>query len=250
MMGAASALGTARVSMSKALVSIEAARATGGLLASATRLEPAVLGAESAVLLAGRGPGGLDEGGLEPGVAFPEPRRASLARAFIITGAQARPRNEMGRGGERRHVGSDLSQDDRGDGVADARNGQETLKFAAKGAPDIPEAILDEVNGLLELLDLMKMNSQQQPVTLRGPASKRLAHLIDGRLDLAAAQGQQDVGIGLAFDERPDDRPSGDAEDMRQNRFELDVGLLERVERAPEKQIQGNALPAEVKHDV
>jgi hypothetical protein len=68
----------------------------------------------------------------------------------------------MGRGGEPRHVGSHLSQDDRGDGLADARNGQEEFQFAAKGTQDLLESTLDKVNGLLELLDLMKMNSQQQ----------------------------------------------------------------------------------------
>ena len=135
----------------------------------------------------------------------------------------------MGRGGEPRHVGSHLSQDYRGDGLADARNGQEEFEFAAKGTQDLLESTLDKVNGLLELLDLMKMNSQQQPVTLRRPAPKRLAHLGDGGLDLAAAQGQQGVGVGLAFDDCPDDRATGDAEDMRENRFELDVGLLARL---------------------
>src|SRR5678815_1072516 len=88
-----------------------------GFLGAASRFDAQELPSEVAVLLAGAGPGGGDEGGFQPGAALSHASRAPLARALIVTRAQAGPRDEMAGGGKARHVDADLRHDDLRDDV-------------------------------------------------------------------------------------------------------------------------------------
>src|SRR5712692_2398788 len=73
------------------------------LLGPPAALEPQKLGVEVAVFFARRGPGGLDERCFEPWGPLPRAGGAPFAGAFIQARAQARPRDEVARGGKRGH---------------------------------------------------------------------------------------------------------------------------------------------------
>src|ERR1700752_3744964 len=63
-----------------------------GLLGAATGLDAQELGPEIGVLGAGSGPGGGNEGGLEPVAALADLRGATLASALVVSWAEASPR--------------------------------------------------------------------------------------------------------------------------------------------------------------
>src|SRR5438093_6964606 len=70
-----------------------------GFLGATPALEPQELGAEVAGLLAGGGPRGLDEGGLQPRIARPGAIGQALARTLVETWPEAGPGAELpGRG--------------------------------------------------------------------------------------------------------------------------------------------------------
>src|SRR5215831_15540852 len=73
--------------------------------------------------LAGRGPGALDQRGLEPRRALAHAGGPPLAGALVVPGAQAGPGDQVPRGREAAHVASDLGEDDAGAQVADPGNG-------------------------------------------------------------------------------------------------------------------------------
>src|SRR5215470_2052438 len=85
-----------------------------GLLRPAATLEAQELRAQVGLLGAHRGPGRLDERGLEPGGARPGPGGPPLARALVQPGTEARPRDQMAGGGKAGHVEADLREDDTG----------------------------------------------------------------------------------------------------------------------------------------
>src|SRR5678815_3176218 len=66
-----------------------------GLLGAAACLDAQELGAQVAGLDAYGGPGGGDQGGLDPGAALAHPRRAALAGALVAARTQPRPGDEM-----------------------------------------------------------------------------------------------------------------------------------------------------------
>ena len=81
-------------------------------LGAAPGAEPLELGVEVAVLLAHGGPGGLDEGGLQPGRALLQAGGAALAGALVLAGAEAGPGDQVAGGREAAHVEADLGEDD------------------------------------------------------------------------------------------------------------------------------------------
>src|SRR5574342_1006102 len=62
-----------------------------GLLGSTAGLDAEELGAKVAVLLASRGPGGGNEGGLEPVGALAHPGRSAFAGALVVARTEAGP---------------------------------------------------------------------------------------------------------------------------------------------------------------
>src|SRR5438093_11978829 len=83
-----------------------------GLLGAASGLDAEEQRVQIAVLDSDAGPGGGDQGGLEPGAALADSRRPALARALVVARTQPGPRDEVTTGGEARHVDADLRQDD------------------------------------------------------------------------------------------------------------------------------------------
>jgi hypothetical protein len=59
------------------------------------------------------------------------------------------------------------------------------------------------------------------------PATKRLAELLLGRLDPPIGKAGQFGRIGLAGNQRFDNRPAALAHHVRKHRVELDIGVFE-----------------------
>src|SRR5437867_7213434 len=94
-----------------------------GLLGTTPALDAQELSPEVAVPLTGGGPRGLDERGLEPGIARARSIGQALAGALVKAGTEAGPGDEMGGGREARHVEADLGEQHAGGGLTDARHG-------------------------------------------------------------------------------------------------------------------------------
>src|SRR3982751_2355020 len=85
-----------------------------GFLGSAARLDAEELRSQVAGLHAHCGPGGRDQGGLDPGAALSHASRSALAGALVAAWTQAGPGDQMARTREARHVHADLRHYDAG----------------------------------------------------------------------------------------------------------------------------------------
>src|SRR5262249_56100121 len=85
-----------------------------GFLGASTALEAEELRSEVRILGAGGGPGGLHEGGLQPGIAGTGAGGKALAGTLVEAGAEAGPGDEMAGGGEAGHIAADLGHPDAG----------------------------------------------------------------------------------------------------------------------------------------
>src|SRR3990167_5385384 len=110
-------------------------------------LEAEELGAEVAVLLAGGGPCALDEGGLQPGVAGARAGGPARAGTLVEARTEPGPGDEMAGRGKAGHVQADLGDEDAGDGLADARHGDQSVDRGAKGGEGVAQPCLHLAHG-------------------------------------------------------------------------------------------------------
>ncbi len=104
-----------------------------GLHGAAACFEAVKEHAQIGILDADRGPGGLDEGGFEPGGAFADARGAPLACALVAARAHSCPRHQAVVTGETLHIHAHLAGHDLGGGIADAGDRDEQLHVFPKG---------------------------------------------------------------------------------------------------------------------
>ena len=93
-----------------------------------------------AILFASGGPGGGDQGRLQPRCTLTDARGSALAGTFVEAGAHAGPRDEMGRRGEWRHVGVDLGDQHTGRRVAQTGHRHQETDRGAKGTERVSHA--------------------------------------------------------------------------------------------------------------
>ena len=135
-----------------------------GFLGASTALEAEELGSEVRVLGAGGGPGGLHEGGLQPGIAGAGAGGETLAGTLVEAGAEAGPGDEMAGGGEAGHIEADLGDQDAGDGLTHARHRDQSVEGGAKRDEGVAEPLLHGVHGLLQGVHLGEMELEQEAV--------------------------------------------------------------------------------------
>ena len=140
-----------------------------GLHGTPTALDAKKLSPKIGILGLRCAPGRLDYGGLEPGSALAQPRGTTLTSALVIAWTEARPRDEMSRTRETRHVDSNFRHDDVGDGVTDARNRRQELSPFSNRVECAPNPILDLLYSGVECIDLCQMEAQQEPMVLTYP---------------------------------------------------------------------------------
>src|SRR6516164_4050118 len=98
-------------------------------------------------LLAGGGPGALDESGFEPGGGLAHAGRAPLAGALVIPRTQAGPGDQVSSGREAAHVAAALGKDDASAQFVDAGNGGQQVDGGAKGLDMSVNLLIDGVDG-------------------------------------------------------------------------------------------------------
>ena len=181
---------------------------TQRLLGATAAAQAIELGLEIAALLAGCGPGALDEHGLEPRGAFAQAGGPALARALVIARTKPGPGQQMGRARKAAHITPDLRQNHPRRQGADARNGDQQADhglnrgltgFDRRVHPgdhrvDLP---IDPLGGRRQGIDLPKVKPQQETMVIRHPPPQRLAQLIARRLEPPIGKLGQDARIGL-----------------------------------------------------
>ena len=144
-----------------------------------------------AVLLAHGGPGGLDEGGLQPGRALLQAGGAALAGTLVVAGAEAGPGEEVAGGGEAAHVEADLGEDDLGGELTDAGDGGEERDRFAERAEVALHLRVDGGDGGGERVDLAEVQAEEEAVVRARPAGQGGADRLGARLDPRADERAQ-----------------------------------------------------------
>src|SRR3954465_516128 len=158
---------------------------TQRLLGATAAAQAMELGLEIAALLAGCGPGALDEHGLEPRGAFAQAGGPTLARALVIARTKPGPGQQMGRARKAAHITPDLRQNHPRRQGADARNGDQQADhglnrgltgFDPRVHPgdhriDLP---IDPLGRRCQGIDLPKVKPQQETMMIRPPPPQPL----------------------------------------------------------------------------
>src|SRR6266511_2859988 len=197
-------------------------------LATPSRGDPMVLGTEI-----GRRPtsavGRVDEDPPEPGTALPGPAGAAFAGRLVVARTHPGPRREVAGRGEAGHVSADLGEERLGGPAADARDRHEPpdrLIERAQADLDLGAHIRDVP---IELIEPTEHRREDEPLVRADAPRQSLFE--GGSLAAHPSPGEPGEGgrIGLALDERPEDRQAGHASDVGGDRGELDVGALEHL---------------------
>ncbi len=118
--------------------------------------------AQITVLLASGSPGGADQGRLQPGSPLTDARGPALTGTFVEAGAQAGPRDEMGRRGTSRPVGADLGDEHPGRRVAQAGHRRQEADGGANGTEGVSHARIYVVHDGAEGVDLRGMQLDRE----------------------------------------------------------------------------------------
>ncbi len=113
--------------------------------------------------------------------------------------------------------------------LADAGNCGQELDRGAKGLDVSVDLLIDVADRRVDGIDLLQMQAQQEAVVAGDAAAQRFAKGLGWRLDPAVGQPGQGVGIAFSSNQRLDHRPTAEAHDVRDDRVELDVGVLQRL---------------------
>ena len=177
-----------------------------GFLWPAAVLHAQELRLEIAPLLAGRGPRGLDEGGLEPGRGMADPGRAPLPGTFIKTRTEAGPGDQMARAGKPGHVDADFRDQHARGGVTHPRDRGQSLGGGTKGREGVTEVALQFPHGGVKGLNLGQMQLDQKAMMRGHMAMERGEQLGAAGLESACGGIGQPGRIGLARDQRLENR--------------------------------------------
>ena len=200
-----------------------------GLLGAAAGFEPVEEGVVVAGLDAHRRPGGLHQERLEPGGAVAQLRRATLARALVVAGAEPGPGDEMSGGWEAAHVKADLGHDHARRDVAQAGHRGQPRDGLAKGLEPLRDLLVDRGDGCIDAIRLDEMQAQQQAPVRREPAPKRLDKLRARGPHPRAHEVGELAWVVLAGRQGIEDDPPALAHDVGEDRAELEVGGLQQL---------------------
>ncbi len=135
----------------------------------------------------------------------------------------------MAGGWECAHLHPDLGDQGPGDLVADAGHGLQELDLSEKGNEHALDLRVQGLDRLVGRIDLIQVRSHHEPVMRRDASVKRRGQALSGGLQARVRQAGQRAGVGLARNQRLQHRPATDANDVADDRTELDVGILQRL---------------------
>jgi len=198
-----------------------------GLHGPATSLETEKLGSEIRILDSYRSPSRLYESGFEPAIAGPDACGTMLAGALVVSWTQARPGEQVARGGEPRHVGTDFGEENASGGLAYSWDADEQFELSTKGREDDLHVRFDFAHGRLERIDLSEVKLQEKAVMAGSSAPQGFDQLFATGFEASFGEIDQSFGVRLSSDQASQDGPATQADDIRHYPGDLDVGVFE-----------------------
>src|SRR5881628_1889298 len=176
-----------------------------------------------------RAPCALDEDRLEPRDTLAQARGTAFASAFVHPRTEPRPRHQVLRRREAAHVDANFRNEHGGRRFADGGYRHQELELRPKGL-ELPRNLLVElVYGALQVIDRVEMLAQQEPVVRRDTAAQRFSELLLRAPQPLAAECSKLLRVILARDDGFENPPAAHAEDVRDHRRQLDVGVLQHA---------------------
>ena len=200
----------------------------GVAVAAEAQHQPVVAGLEPPVG-ADRGPGGLDQQGLEVLAAFAGLAVLAFAGGFVVARAQPGPRRQVRVGGEElTDVHPDLGDDRRGRHRADPRDRDQQVRRCRERDHHLLHLRVQPGDHLVQLGDVLQVQLAHQRVMVTEPAFQRLRQVSDLRAHHGPRASSASTPRGpFPGDQRPDHRPPGHRVDRRSHRVQLDPGVLQ-----------------------
>ena len=130
--------------------------------------------------------------------------------------------------GEGVHVGADLGDQGLGDVVADAGNVLQPLGGVAKGGERGLQPRVEFRDRGFDLFDRLQMLADQEAMMVAQASFQRGGEFLARAGELGMAELGQPSRIALARHDRLQDAPAAPAQDIGNDRGQLDVGLLQR----------------------
>ena len=99
----------------------------------------------------------------------------------------------------------------------------------AHGAQRVANPHIDRGDGTLQAINLQQMQLDHKAVMLGDAPMQCLAEVGAAGFQAPAREVGQPVGIGLAGDDRGEDRPAAHPHNVGQHAGQLDIGVLQRL---------------------
>ena len=138
----------------------------------------------------------------------------------------------MARTGEPGHVHADLGDDHPRDRLTDPGHRCQPVGGLAKRAKHFVGLLLDLLHSGGQRIDLRQVQLQQETMMRRHPAVHRGDDVRTVGLQAPLGAISQPLGIGLPGDERRQDRPAADAQDVAGHARQLHVRVFQRLLQA------------------
>ena len=135
----------------------------------------------------------------------------------------------MSGGREAAHVAADFGEDDASTQFVDAGNGSQELDRGSKGLDLSVDLLIDLSNGSVNRVDMLEEKAQHEPMMVGHPTAQRCLQFGRAGFDPPVGQCRQSIRVGFAGDQRFDHPTAGQADDVGDDRVELDVGVFQRL---------------------
>lgn len=171
----------------------------------------------------------MDENRFEIRIALTRAILELFSSADVVAWAKAGHGCDLAMGGPRRHVGTGLGQDVDGGTKIDARDLIESSEELGVGFDLVVDFQFDLGDGALEAVDLIHLDGDQLLSVGGDGTGEGIAKLRDLLAQTAASQFGEQNRVGRALTDAVEHVGSGNAEQVRCHRGELDTGDLEML---------------------
>src|SRR5712691_506016 len=198
-------------------------------LLTAASGEAAVLGLKVAAALPSRGLGRLGERSAQPAIGVSCTTRAALAGALVVAGTDTSPGAEMIHRWETAHLRPDLRKNILRRSTADAGMAVEALDHLFKRGQAPGHLRIENCHLSFKEIELAQQGLKQHALVITHEAAQ-------GESELSPFGAQRTLGkigegerVGVALNQRLEDRSSCCSRDIARHGAELDVGALQEL---------------------
>ena len=131
--------------------------------------------------------------------------------------------------GKLSHVHADLGDDDPRRRLSDPGHRRQPVRGHAKRAQHLVGLTFELLHRRIQSVDLRQVQLEQETMMRRHSAVHRRDDVCAARLQASVGAIRQPLGIGLAGDDRREDRLAADAQDVGGNARQLDIRVFQRL---------------------